>query len=182
MRVVKSKLDQYPNLKVILMSATLNTELFEAYFEESHTIQIAGRTHEVELFYLGGILKLIKGQQTTQSEQQLEEQYAGRFQFNKEHFEDLAVVSDLIVALHHAKPLAETILVFLPGASEFEILSKSIEDKILTIDYKLFTLHSQGENDEKVFVKSPGCRKIILATNIAETSITIEDAVSFTIN
>lgn len=181
MCVIKSKLSQYRKLKIILMSATLRTELFQAYFENSVTIQIPGRTYEVDVFYLGGILKMINGKNSTQSEQQLEEAYEAQFSFNKEHFEDLNAIADLIAVLHNAKPLDEAILVFLPGAGDIELLYTKIEEKITTHDYKLFVLHSQVQHGKEVFAKFSQLRKIVLATNIAETSVTIEDAVNLLI-
>ena len=76
------------------------------------------------------------------------------------------------------------ILVFLPGYEEIKkVKVMLVEQRILGLNldenpaYRLFTLHSSIAEDQiEVFNPSPpGCRKIILATNIAETSVTIPD-------
>ena len=102
--------------------------------------------------------------------------------------QDDALVPYGLVAMtigHIAKSSSEgAILVFLPGLDEIvkvdELLRKS---QILGIDFqdeskfKLFMLHSSISGGQtEVFEDVPeGCRKVILATNIAETSITIPD-------
>ncbi|PQE05791.1 atp-dependent RNA helicase a protein [Rutstroemia sp. NJR-2017a BVV2] len=90
-----------------------------------------------------------------------------------------------IVIAHIAKTTeGGSILVFLPGLREIEETAEVLKKNwILGINfgnenkYKMFCLHSSLEADQKdVFEPSPeGCRKIVLATNIAETSITIPD-------
>jgi ATP-dependent RNA helicase DHX36 len=90
-----------------------------------------------------------------------------------------------IVIAHIAKTTeGGSILVFLPGLFEIEATAEALKKSwILGVNfkdenkYKMFTLHSSLAADQKdVFEPSPpGCRKIVLATNIAETSITIPD-------
>jgi ATP-dependent RNA helicase DHX36 len=90
-----------------------------------------------------------------------------------------------IVIAHIAKTTERgSILVFLPGLREIEETAEVLKkNRILGINfgnedkYKMFCLHSSLEVDQNsVFEPSPeGCRKIVLATNIAETSITIPD-------
>lgn len=74
------------------------------------------------------------------------------------------------------------VLCFLPGLEEIQNMEKAIRNKPLGVDfmdpskYKLFMLHSSIPNQNEVFEDVPaGVRKIILSTNIAETSITIPD-------
>ncbi|XP_060581690.1 3'-5' RNA helicase YTHDC2-like [Ruditapes philippinarum] len=74
------------------------------------------------------------------------------------------------------------VLIFLPGYDEIISLRNRIEDddKFKRIRYSMFLLHSsmQSADQKKVFKPAAaGFRKIILATNIAETSITINDVV-----
>lgn len=70
----------------------------------------------------------------------------------------------------------ESILVFMPGFDAIMLLKELMED---TTNHQLFLLHSAIEIEADVFDRPPeGVRKIVLATNIAETSITIEDIVS----
>jgi HrpA-like RNA helicase len=75
------------------------------------------------------------------------------------------------------------ILIFLPGYDEIVTLKNMIVTSFegyRFFEYVLFTLHSQMQNEDhrRVFEPAPpGKRKIILSTNIAETSVTIEDVV-----
>ncbi|KAM3075138.1 hypothetical protein ACMFMG_007405 [Clarireedia jacksonii] len=101
--------------------------------------------------------------------------------------DEAQVPMDLVslVIAHIAKTTEEgSILVFLPGLYEIHAISEALKEKrILGVDfndeskYKIFALHSSLAEDQKnVFEPSPqGCRKIVLATNIAETSVTIPD-------
>ena len=75
------------------------------------------------------------------------------------------------------------ILVFLPGLEEIVKVNKLLQDKTLGVEfkddskYRIILLHSSLPSSQNtVFDPVPdGCRKIILATNIAETSVTIPD-------
>ncbi|XP_011312776.1 probable ATP-dependent RNA helicase YTHDC2 [Fopius arisanus] len=84
----------------------------------------------------------------------------------------------------HTKQPPGAILVFLPGYDDIVMLRDRInnEEKIMNQNMicDLFVLHSnmQTSDQKRVFRPSPtGCRKIILSTNITETSITIDDVV-----
>ncbi|XP_061571968.1 3'-5' RNA helicase YTHDC2 isoform X2 [Cololabis saira] len=103
-------------------------------------------------------------------------------------FDDERVDLDLIMALLHeicSTTCDGAVLIFLPGYDEIVTL----RDRILFDDkrffthserYQVFTLHSEIQTqDQKRVMKTspPGVRKIILSTNIAETSITIDDVV-----
>lgn len=103
-------------------------------------------------------------------------------------FDDEFVDLDLIMTLlHHICSTTNegAILVFLPGYDEIVTLKDRIlfDDKRFSIhskSYQVFTLHSdmQTSYQKKAMRTSPpGVRKIILSTNIAETSITINDVV-----
>ncbi|KAL6097397.1 ythdc2 [Pungitius sinensis] len=103
-------------------------------------------------------------------------------------FDDERVDLDLIMdLLHHicSTTCDGAVLIFLPGYDEIV----SLRDRILYDDkrfsnhserYQVFTLHSDMQTlDQKRAMKNspPGIRKIILSTNIAETSITINDVI-----
>lgn len=75
------------------------------------------------------------------------------------------------------------ILIFLPGLEEIQAVDEVLRTQpLLGIDFadeskfKLSMLHSSIPNQNEVFEEVPeGCRKVILSTNIAETSVTIPD-------
>lgn len=80
----------------------------------------------------------------------------------------------------HKKKAEGSILVFLPGYADILEQAEKIQNEINANEYRLFMLHSNMQTgDQKgVFNRmSPGVRKIVLATNMAETSITIDDVV-----
>uniref|UniRef100_A0AAQ5ZBL0 RNA helicase n=1 Tax=Amphiprion ocellaris TaxID=80972 RepID=A0AAQ5ZBL0_AMPOC len=103
-------------------------------------------------------------------------------------FDDQWVDLDLIMDLLHnicSTTSDGAVLIFLPGYDEIVALRDRIlyDDKRFFIHsdrYQVFTLHSDMQTlDQKKAMKTspPGVRKIILSTNIAETSITINDVV-----
>jgi HrpA-like RNA helicase len=92
---------------------------------------------------------------------------------------DHELIVQLVQKLHNETDRKSAILIFLPGFDDIIQLSKLIDDTI-KYDYSMFLLHSSMRTDDQknVFRASPqGKRKIILSTNIAESSITIDDVV-----
>lgn len=100
--------------------------------------------------------------------------------------EDDSIDHDLlyyVLAMIHSNRTYEgSILVFLPGIDDIKCQKEMIETNFENSDYEIFVLHSNVSDttaQNRVFEKMPdGIRKIILSTNIAETSITIDDVVS----
>lgn len=96
---------------------------------------------------------------------------------------DHELLQHVLMCIHTEKPLDGSILVFLPGYDDIMQQKRLIENRFYMKNYQLFVLHSRvnGNNNteqKKVFERMPvGIRKIILSTNIAETSITINDVV-----
>ncbi|KAG6452028.1 hypothetical protein O3G_MSEX007431 [Manduca sexta] len=99
-------------------------------------------------------------------------------------FSEELIDHDLILALikfiHVTLPKG-SILIFLPGYDDIVTLRDMIQScaEMNVIKYQIFTLHSnmQTLDQKKVFNPLPNGRKIIISTNIAETSITIDDVV-----
>ncbi|XP_041666905.1 3'-5' RNA helicase YTHDC2 [Cheilinus undulatus] len=103
-------------------------------------------------------------------------------------FDDERVDLNLLMNLLHnicSTTADGAVLIFLPGYDEIVSLRDRIlfDDQRFTVHpdrYQVFTLHSDMQtSDQKKAMKAcpPGIRKIILSTNIAETSITINDVV-----
>lgn len=97
---------------------------------------------------------------------------------------DHQLLIHVISYLHRQTSRAESILVFLPGIDDILTQKDMINVELKDSDYESFVLHSgiNSTNESevnRVFGKMPqGERKIILSTNIAETSITIDDVVN----
>jgi ATP-dependent RNA helicase DHX29 len=91
--------------------------------------------------------------------------------------------NDMLVAPEGGDLSRGSVLIFLPGLGEIRSLSERLEASRTLGNGRLFNvipMHStlSSVDQRKVFVPAkPGCRKIILSTNIAETSITIPDVV-----
>ncbi|KAJ4436719.1 hypothetical protein ANN_16851 [Periplaneta americana] len=239
--ILRDLLPFRPDLKVILMSATLNAALFSSYFEQVPTIEIPGRTFPVEQLFLEDILEKtnfaleensmysrkmkksgnsgpgdisslecelemadIKGSLTiisnpaTRDEHLTITQLYHRYKdYNKLtcknlylmdpekiNYDLIETVLTWIVAGEHNFPRKGAILVFLPGMAEISSLHDQLMDHpVLTPrsgKFVLVPLHSTLTSEEQaaVFKKpKPGVRKIVLSTNIAETSVTIDDCV-----
>lgn len=94
---------------------------------------------------------------------------------------DLNLIVQLVRHLHFKEDHSKAILIFLPGHDEIVQLANLLVNALDT-NYDMFILHSQMRTSDQssVFDAMPdGTRKIILATNIAESSITVNDVVSF---
>lgn len=133
LRVIKQMLPENTKLKFILMSATLDTDLFSGYFDDCQTIKMAGRTYDVDELYLSDILIKTKYVQhgnpdnatTEEAISILEESYGKSIEYTDHN--DLAAC--LIHHLHVSTPKEEGILVFLPGADSIRMLKDVIKDK-----------------------------------------------------
>lgn len=133
----KKRCEEEPRFKVVIMSATIETDSLAQYFKTDAVIDIPGRHFEV----------------------------------TKRRGKD--VVSELFSQLEHR---GKNVLTFLPGKAEIQDVTDVIGKKAQAAGVPIIPLHSQLEADEqqKAFNSYPN-GKIILATNIAQTSVTIDD-------
>ncbi|KAL6265020.1 hypothetical protein P5V15_005111 [Pogonomyrmex californicus] len=214
--LLKQVIPKRTDLKVLLMSATLNAESFSKYYNNCPMIHIPGFTFPVKEFYLEDILSFLdhkfpepppeptgyrkhlkryKEQQHKKGEfLDVIQPYARQLIAEKKH--DMRVIQQL------RNPLSEdlslilieklvryicntkdpgAILIFLPGMMDISNLCKMMLGPDYPSDkYIIYPLHSRMPTvDQKLIFREPprGVRKIIIATSIAETSITIEDVV-----
>ncbi|XP_060807830.1 uncharacterized protein LOC106131937 [Amyelois transitella] len=170
--LLKRALNINHRLKVVVMSATLDTQVFTRYFGSCPVIDVPGRTFPVEISYLEDIRKKFNLSLKNSLENSRKED--GRPNVNCEE------VAQVIKAVDKMESEG-AILVFLPGWAEIkmtkQILDHSYGQSSL---HMVLPVHSRLSTTEqtKMFSKPPpGVRKIVLATNIAETSITIPDVV-----
>src|SRR6187431_1128007 len=141
---LKSILPQRPDLKVLISSATIETERFSEFFGGAPVIQVEERTFPVEVLY-----------EPPEPELDLPE-----------------AVANAVLSVTSLDPHGD-ILVFLPGEREIreterELLAKKLRH---TVVQPLYSRLSAGDQ-RKVFSSIPE-RRVILATNVAETSLTI---------
>jgi pre-mRNA-splicing factor ATP-dependent RNA helicase DHX38/PRP16 len=147
------------DLKVIITSATMNAERFSLFFGQVPVFRIPGRTFPVDIFY---------------------------FKSPVEDYVDAAVFQ--VMQIHLQAPLPGDILVFMTGQEDIETTCEALADKISKLEKPtpllILPIYSQLAADlqVKIFHPAPeGVRKVVVATNIAETSLTI-DGIKFVVD
>ncbi|XP_050384008.1 DExH-box ATP-dependent RNA helicase DExH1 isoform X2 [Argentina anserina] len=213
--ILRDLLPRRPDLRLILMSATINADLFSKYFGNAPTIHIPGLTFPVAELFLEDILE--KTQYKIKSESDKMERGNSRRKRQQdskkdpltELFEDvdidlryktystctrksLEAWSGLQLDLGLVEATVEhicryeregAVLVFLTGWDDIsKLLDKIKGNRFLGDSEKFMVLPLHGSmptvNQREIFDRPPpNKRKIVLATNIAESSITIDDVV-----
>ncbi|XP_045805555.1 probable pre-mRNA-splicing factor ATP-dependent RNA helicase DEAH2 [Trifolium pratense] len=160
--LLKEVLKKRPDLKLVVMSATIDAEKFQGYFVGAPLMKVPGRLHPVEIFY------------TEEPE--------------RDYFE--AAVRT-VVQIHMCEPAGD-ILVFLTGEEEIEDACCKILKEVANLGdqvgpVKVVPLYSTlpPAMQQRIFEPAPPPvkdggptgRKIVVSTNIAETSLTIDGIV-----
>ncbi|MBF0604220.1 MAG: ATP-dependent RNA helicase HrpA [Nitrospirae bacterium] len=147
---LKTILPKRPDLKIIISSATLDHEKFSRHFDQAPVMMVPGRTYPVEVHYRP--LQPDPAQET-------EGDLAGAILASIRHLHRTEVQGD--------------ILVFLPGESDIREMSFVLR-KQWQSDYEILPLHARLASRDQDRIFTPGTKpRIILATNVAETSITV---------
>ncbi|ENE5172008.1 ATP-dependent RNA helicase HrpA [Vibrio cholerae] len=146
---LKQLLPRRPDLKVIITSATIDPERFSKHFSNAPIIEVSGRTYPVEVRY-----RPLAGDDDSESDR---DQLEGIFQ----------AVDELC-----DEGLGD-ILIFMNGEREIRDTADALSKRILrdTEIVPLYARLSAGEQN-KIFQPHAG-RRIVLATNVAETSLTV---------
>ncbi|KAF8808063.1 P-loop containing nucleoside triphosphate hydrolase protein [Phlegmacium glaucopus] len=192
---LKELLKSHPTLKVVLMSATINHETFVKYFNNAPLLTIPGFAHPVKDIYLEEVIPNLNYRPSTGSvKSRGKEDDALLEEYRAQGLEDphIIVIQNLIrsqridyqlitALINYIISTATTrggILIFLPGVSEIKQCIDSIRKEGHQKDVTVLPLHANLSNDEqrRVFEKTTTW-KIIAATNVAETSITIDDVI-----
>ncbi|CAN4113942.1 unnamed protein product [Withania somnifera] len=213
--VLRDLLPRRTDLRLILMSATINAELFSKYFKDAPMIHIPGLTYPVAELFLEDVLEktryLIKSEVDNfqgNSRRRMRQQdskrdpltdlfedvdigshYKGYSMTTRQSLEawsgsqlDLGLVEAAIEYICRREGEG-AILVFLSGWDEISMLLDKIKANNFLGDTRKFLvlpLHSSMPtiNQREIFDRPPAnTRKIVVATNIAESSITIDDVV-----
>ncbi|GJN02913.1 hypothetical protein PR202_ga20305 [Eleusine coracana subsp. coracana] len=171
-------------LKVILMSATVDSSLFARYFGGCPVISVEGRTHPVSTHFLEDVYEQLDYCLALDSPASgaYFAQHGEKKRLNEDVI-DFDLLEDLICYIDENCPPG-AVLVFLPGVAEIDMLidrlSASVRFGGPSSDW-ILPLHSLlGPVDQRKVFESPpdNFRKVIIATDIAETSITIDDKMS----
>ncbi|KAE8133348.1 P-loop containing nucleoside triphosphate hydrolase protein [Aspergillus pseudotamarii] len=164
MGLLKEVVQRRPDLKIIIMSATLDAQKFQRYFNDAPLLAVPGRTHPVEIFY------------TPEPEQ------------------DYVEAAIRTVLQIHATEDDGDILLFLTGEEEIEDAARKVsleaDEMVREVDagpLKVYTLYGSlpPHMQQRIFDPAPPPRrpggrpgrKVIISTNIAETSLTIDGIV-----
>ncbi|KQK02430.1 hypothetical protein BRADI_2g01360v3 [Brachypodium distachyon] len=217
--VLKDLLPRRPELRLVLMSATLNADLFSSYFGGAPMIHIPGFTYPVRSRFLEDILE-VTGHRLTSYNQidDYGQEKSWKMQkqaIRKRKSQIASVVEDAVKAadlrdyssrtrdslscwnpdsigfnlienvLCHIcqKERDGAVLVFMTGWDDINALKEQLQANPLLGDpNKVLLLACHGSmpsSEQKLIFEKPeaGLRKIVLATNLAETSITINDVV-----
>ncbi|MGN8251866.1 ATP-dependent helicase HrpB [Pseudomonas sp. SMV7] len=138
-----------PPLKILLMSATLEGERLSRLLDDAPVVSSQGRMHPVDIRW-------------------------GR-PFQPGEFVEPRVVDSVLQALAEQ---AGSVLVFLPGQAEIRRVHQSLQEALAERpEVLLCPLHGELDLDTQRAAIDPapkGLRKVVLATNIAETSLTID--------
>ncbi|XP_014482341.1 PREDICTED: dosage compensation regulator isoform X2 [Dinoponera quadriceps] len=206
MVVLRDMIHMYPDLRLILMSATIDTTLFSDYFNKCPVIEIPGRAFPVQQFFLEDCIELTKfvppiisgkrkSKETddmpldTEPEENLNKVVDNKYSFQTKNamaqLTEKEISFELIETLLQyikGQDIPGAVLIFLPGWNLIFALMKHLQQHPIFggSSYFVIPLHSQlpREDQRKVFDPVPSSvTKIILSTNIAETSITIDDIV-----
>lgn len=144
-----------PQLKVLVASATLDTQRFSAFFDDAPVFRIPGRRFPVDIYYTKA---------------------------PEADYLEACVVS--VLQIHVTQPPGD-ILVFLTGQEEIEACVELLQERCRRLGSKMAELlvlpiyaNLPSDMQARIFEPTPpGARKVVVATNIAETSLTIDGIV-----
>jgi ATP-dependent helicase HrpA len=156
----KRILPKRPDLKLIITSATIDVDRFSKHFSDAPVVEVSGRTFDVEVLYR----PLVSLTKTEDGDELI---YQGILEALSE------ITSFDKTTAKKGQQLPGDVLVFLSGEREIRDLAHLIRKSDLK-GYEVLPLYSRLSVSEqnKIFQKHRG-RRVILATNVAETSLTV---------
>ncbi|EEY98164.1 ATP-dependent helicase HrpA [Vibrio sp. RC586] len=146
---LKQLLPRRPDLKVIITSATIDPERFSKHFSNAPIIEVSGRTYPVEVRY-----RPLAGDDDSESDR---DQLEGIFQAVDELCDE--GLGDILIFMNGEREIRDT---------ADALAKRNLRDTEIV---PLYARLSAGEQN-KIFQPHAG-RRIVLATNVAETSLTV---------
>ncbi len=143
---LKLLLVERPDLKIIISSATLDAENFSQFFNNAPIVEVEGRTYDVEQFFM-----------PANEDEELSNHVYRAVRF----INDIDNEGD--------------ILIFLPGEREIREVAEHLTGRLIKNSSEILPLFARMgmAEQQRIFSTNNRCRRIILATNVAETSLTI---------
>lgn len=151
---LKTVLAKRPELKLIITSATIDPQSFSSHFNNAPIIEVSGRTYPVEVVYMPPSMP---------SEDEEDEDFAQEL--------PQMVLKAFKYLMHEHGP--GDVLVFLPGEREImDLLGFLNKSHLKGVEILPLFARLASSEQHKIFTSHSGIR-IILATNVAETSLTV---------
>ena len=148
---IKHLLPRRPELKLIITSATIDADRFSAHFDNAPVVEVSGRLYPVDVWYRP-------------------------FDEDDEDEHEIDLPEAIVNAVDEvtARTTSGDVLVFLPGEREIRDAAEALRKRhpqgmeILPLFARL-----SAQDQERIFSSSGATRRIVLATNVAETSLTV---------
>jgi ATP-dependent helicase HrpA len=148
---IKQLLPRRPELKLIITSATIDAERFSAHFNNAPVVEVSGRLYPVDVWYRP-------------------------FDEDDEDEHEIDLPEAIVNAIDEvtARTSSGDVLVFLPGEREIRDAAEALRKhhpqgmEILPLFARL-----SAQDQERIFSPGGAARRIVLATNVAETSLTV---------
>ncbi|HEX7810711.1 MAG TPA: ATP-dependent RNA helicase HrpA [Burkholderiales bacterium] len=148
---IKQLLPRRPELRLIITSATIDADRFSAHFSGAPVIEVSGRLYPVEVLYRP-------------------------FDEDDEDEHEIDLPEAIVSAVDEVTSRSSTgdVLVFLPGEREIRDAAEALRKhhpqgaEILPLFARL-----SAQEQERIFSPGGGVRRVVLATNVAETSLTV---------
>lgn len=157
-------LPKRPDLKVIITSATIDQGRFSEHFRGAPVLEVSGRTFPVDVLYRPML-------QETQNEDDASEPVDDEYEIEHAIVKAVEDIDRLDRECGHSRP--KDVLVFLPGEGEIRRVAARLR-RYGPKHTEILPLYSRLSNAEQNKVFAPhGGRRIVLSTNVAETSITV---------
>ncbi len=139
-----------PDLRLIVMSATLDRSPIQNYLSNPIFLESKGRIYPVEIHHIPSTF------------------------IPSKHYTIAEFAAEKAVDLLHKHPEGD-LLIFMPGVYEIHRTLSALREKLSLQNYVLLPLHGELKGEEQdAAIRSYPQRKVIVATNVAETSITID--------
>ncbi|MBL4585155.1 MAG: ATP-dependent RNA helicase HrpA, partial [Pseudomonadales bacterium] len=156
---LKQLLPQRPDLKIIITSATIDLDKFSKHFNNAPIIEVSGRTFPVEVLYRPA----------------LENDESDEIDLSSQVVAALDEIQQLELKKRKAvgRPSPQGVLVFLSGERDIRELANDLR-KLELRDTEILPLYARlsAKDQARIFQPHRG-RRLILATNVAETSLTV---------
>ena len=164
--IFKTVLQVRPEFKLIVASATLDAKLFEEFYDNSCVLEAEGRTFPVEVeYYFNGSSVILSGTRSAESKDLRDISGKGDSGLLDE-------ARDAILDLETRH--RDHLLCFLPTERDIQDLAGELAHELDSATFDILPLYGRMSPDEqrRIF-RHTGKTRVVLATNIAETSLTI---------